>query len=91
MKRLIVEVCVCPECVMMGAMDIIEAIVSLKKLKTQLRLNTQVQVITKSCIGDPKHGSDSPVVVINGDRLVCANSQTVMEKIISLKAKDVKH
>ena len=38
MKRLIVEVCVCPECVMMGAMDIIEAIESLEKAENPVEI-----------------------------------------------------
>ena len=48
MKKLTVEVCVCTQCVLNGAMHIIESIEGLKKLKTQLRMNAQVDVVTTS-------------------------------------------
>lgn len=89
MKKLVVEVCVCTECVMKGAMEIIESIESLKKLKVQLRFNTQIQIAMNKCLGDTKHGAQSPLVKINGDIMERANSETVMAKIISMAQKDV--
>lgn len=90
MKKLIVEVCVCTECVMKGAMDIVESIESLKKLKVQLRFNTQIQIEMRKCLGEAKHGMDSPLVRINGDLLQKASSETVMAKIIGLASQDIK-
>ena len=87
MKKLTVTVCVCTECVMNGA---IESIESLNKLKVQLRLNTQIDVQTSKCIGEPKHGDKSPMVEINGEYIENANAETVMAKIIALTSKDVK-
>lgn len=89
MKKLIVEVCVCTECVMKGAMDIIESIESLKKLKVQLRFNTQIQIVMNKCLGEAKHGTASPLVKINGELLERANSETVMAKIIGMAQKEV--
>ncbi|MDD2955195.1 MAG: hypothetical protein PHD67_02640 [Oscillospiraceae bacterium] len=87
MKRLSVEICVCTKCVMNGAMDIIEAVEGLKKLKTQLRLNSQVDIVTRSFCS----GADvCPLVCVNGERMEHSNSETVMAKIISLTSKDVK-
>ncbi len=36
MKKVNLEVCVCTECVMMGAMEIIDAIEGLKSLETDM-------------------------------------------------------
>ena len=90
MKKLTVTVCVCTECVMNGAIDLIESIESLNKLKVQLRLQTQIEVNTSKCIGEPRHGDHSPVVEINGEKIENANAETVMAKIIALSAKEVK-
>lgn len=83
MKRTIVEVCVCADCVMHGAMDIIEAIEGLQKLKTQLRFNSQIQVTNITCTCGKKHKGIAPVICINGETLERANSQTVMSKVIA--------
>ena len=87
MKRMTVEICVCTKCVMHGAMDIIESVEGLKKLKTQLRLGSQIEIETKNlCKGEDVY----PLVCINGERMERASSETVMAKVISLTSKDVK-
>ena len=45
MKKITVEVCACTQCVLNGAMHIIESIESLKKLKVQLRMNAQIAIV----------------------------------------------
>ncbi|WP_312642838.1 NAD(P)H-dependent oxidoreductase subunit E [Hydrogenoanaerobacterium sp.] len=90
MKKLIVEVCVCNECVMKGAMDIIESIESLKKLKVQLRFNTQIQIEMNKCLGETKHGLQSPLIKVNGELIEKADSETVMAKVIGLASQDIK-
>ena len=91
MKRADVEVCVCTECMLNGSMDIIESIESLGKLKSQLKLNTQIQVETSKCIGEAKHGNKSPVVSVNGKIFEKATSENIMSYIISLNSKGVKY
>ena len=88
MKKLIVEVCVCTECVMKSAMDIIDSIESLKKLKVQLRFDTQIEVKMCKCLGDAKHGDLSPMVRINNEVLERANSETVMARVIGLVSRE---
>ena len=83
MKRMTVEVCVCAQCVMNGAMDIIEAIEGLQELKTQLRFNSQVCVVSSSKLGEPDHTADGPYVKVNGIAVERPNSETVMSKVIS--------
>lgn len=87
MKKLTVEVCVCTQCVLNGAMQIIESIESLKKLKVQLRTNTQVQIVTSADLVQGKHPEISPLVRINGELIEKADSETVMEKIIAYNQK----
>lgn len=80
----------CTECLMNGAMEIIESVESLGQLRSQLRLKAQIQIETAKCLGEPKHGEKSPLVAINGKLFEKASSETVMSHIISLSSKDVK-
>ncbi|MCI8407255.1 MAG: hypothetical protein HFE43_09755 [Oscillospiraceae bacterium] len=84
MKRLEVRVCVCTQCVMNGAMDIVEAVESLQKLKNQLRFNASVKVSANERICDKDaDASVSPLVIVNGERLEGATCDQVMSRIIS--------
>lgn len=88
MKRVKVQICACNKCIMMGAMDIMENIESLKKLKNQLRMQqrTQAQVdltMDKKICGEL--GDDvAPVVMINDEVITKASPEIVMEKILKL-------
>lgn len=84
MKKITVEVCVCTQCVLNGSMHIIESIESLKKLKTQLRMNAQIVVVASPCLVPGLHPDTSPLVCVGGDLIEKASSEAVMEKIISL-------
>lgn len=84
MKKLNVEICACNRCIMMGAMDILESVESLKKLKVQLRLNAQVDLVMEKRICKDLGEEVSPVVSVNGEYMTNANPQSVMEQIIKL-------
>lgn len=90
MKKLIVEVCVCTQCVMNGAMDIIESIESLKKLRVQLQLNAQIEIVTTTTLGNGTTAHSAPVVAINGEIIEHADSETIMSRIVEMTSKDVK-
>jgi len=90
MKKLTVEVCVCTQCVLNGAMHIIESIEGLKKLKVQLRMNAQVDVVTSSGLVEGKHPEIAPFVRVNGELIEKANSETVMERVLSQSVRSVK-
>ena len=83
MKKVKLEVCVCTECVMMGAMEIIDSIESLKTLEmeTDLYQNLDIEVKTASSVCAPKKSNASPVGKIDGERFEKANSATIMAKI----------
>lgn len=87
MKKVSVEVCVCTQCVLNGAMQIIESIESLKKLKVQLRMNAQVEVETGTGLVEGKHPDSAPLVRVGGELIENADSETVMEKVLSLTHK----
>ncbi|MEG0570779.1 MAG: hypothetical protein RR497_03945 [Oscillospiraceae bacterium] len=86
MKRLDVAVCACTQCIMNGAMDIVESIEGLKTLKTQLRLNATIKVDADKCLCDPnaKNADVSPLVCINGEKILKATSESVTSKIVSI-------
>ena len=84
MKRLEVKVCMCAQCVMNGAMDIVEAVESLKQLKSQLRLGASIRVSADECLCDRDQADVSPLVLVNGERLEKATSEQVMSRVISL-------
>lgn len=88
MKRLEVKVCVCTQCVMNGAMDIVEAVESLQKLKTQLRFGSSIKVEANECLCDKADGDVSPLIFVNGERLEKATSEIVMSRVIALASKE---
>jgi len=85
-KKIKVEICVCTQCVMNGAMDIIESIEGMQKLKTQIKMNTQIEIATNKHIGEGKHSDKSPIVKVNGEIIENADSQIVMSKILKMTA-----
>lgn len=88
MKRIEVKVCMCAQCVMNGAMDIVEAVESLKQLKSQLRLGATIRVTADECLCEKDERDVSPLVIVNGERLERATSEQVMSRVISLVSKN---
>ncbi len=81
MQKIIVKVCVCSNCVMAGAIDIISSIESLKKIKTPLGYS--IKITPTSCPKNLSHDLNSPVVWVNDDMMENATTQTVMAKILA--------
>lgn len=77
-----VRVCVCPGCVMAGAIDIISSVKSLKKIETP---SSSVQLSTVTCQRAGEHDLNSPVVYINNEMMENATTQTVMAKILTIQ------
>ena len=93
MEKLDIEVCVCTECIMDGAMDIIESIEQLKEMKEamQEKYNTdmEINITPVKCLGEVKHGIHSPKVSINGQIFENTDSQTIMAEIIARMKREV--
>lgn len=83
MKTINVEVCVCTNCVMNGAMDLIESIEGLAKLEKQLKADKVIKISTNKKIGGNDHSSCSPVVTVDDCLLLDTDTETVMEKILA--------
>jgi len=81
MNRISVELCACNKCIMMGAMDTREHIESLNDLEG---LDAEISVTMDKKICTKEEHDVSPLVIINGERIEKANSETVMEKIMQL-------
>lgn len=88
MKRLDVKVCVCTQCIMNGAMDIVESIENLQKLRNQLRFNMTINVIANECFCGDDDSDCSPIVIINEEKICKATSELVTEKIISIISRE---
>mgnify|MGYP005765659299 FL=1 len=86
MRTITVEVCVCTQCVLHGAMNIIEAVESMRQLKYEMRHKTRVELSTISA----RHPEGSPLVKINGEAMESATCQQVMESIVSYVSKSTK-
>lgn len=85
MKTIEIKVCMCTQCVINGAMDIVESIESLQKLKSQLRFNAAIKVNATELLCDKhEHGVRSPLVSVDGEIIEKANTETVTAKIISI-------
>ncbi len=68
---------------MMGAMDMREHIESLNELEHS-PLHIPIEVTMNQSICSRENEDCSPLVIINGERIEKANSETVMEKIMQL-------
>ncbi len=85
MKKVTVKVCVCSNCVMAGSIDIISSIESLKKIKGKTD-GVSIKIEPFSCPQEENHAATAPVVIIDGERLENAITQTVMAKILENEA-----
>lgn len=92
MEKLDIKVCVCTECVMNGAMDIIESIDGLKEMfennEDEYDTDIKINVTPVKCLGEPKHGNQSPRVSIDGQIFDNANNETIMAEIMNKIKKD---
>lgn len=82
MKRFEVRVCACAQCVMNGAMDIVESIESLQELKNQLRFNATIKVSADEVLCEKSSGESSPLVTCNGEVFEKCTSEMITAKIL---------
>lgn len=81
MENLRVQVCVCTECVMKGAMDIIESIESLNDVKDTLGMERGIVIEHVSKL--PKVPHACPAVMVGEVLIENATTQTVMAEILN--------
>ncbi len=91
MKNLKIEICACTECVMNGAMDILDSVEQLLERTAPARREAggpEITVTTVKRLGESKHSGHAPQVAINGVVFENADSQTVMAEIVASMPKD---
>jgi len=81
MKTIDVKVCACTACIMNGSMSICNSVEEIKKVRSQLGIDAEIQVEMCKCVGEPGHNDTAPVVSVNGEIIEKAKSEIVMEKI----------
>lgn len=81
MKSITLEMCVCPRCVMNGAMELMDGILSIRKMKNvKNKLDLKISTTPNLSSGD-HHG---PAVVLNGECLENVRENELMSKILNL-------
>jgi len=87
--KITVEVCVCTECIINGAMNIIDSVEGLRELEGELgAYDGMVDVNAGPCLYDKSHTGNAPVAIVNGEVLLKASQETVMAKIMELLEKN---
>jgi NADH:ubiquinone oxidoreductase subunit E len=86
MAQILVEVCAGTHCTIMGAMDIIHAVEGLRELYQKLNPDCEIEVRPISCKHICDDRTDTSLVIINGEPLLTATPESVMESIMNLAA-----
>ena len=74
--RVEVEICVCANCVLCGAMDLVEAVEVLGSLRGRLHYRARVETKLSPHLGQGSHRYGAPYAKVNGKMLentVCEN------------------
>lgn len=81
MKKIDVFVCVCAECMLSGAMDLICGIESLKKVPKLSPFT--VKIIPTMPLDCHNHSACAPVITVEDEMMENATAQNVMAKILA--------
>lgn len=80
MPKINIDVCAGTYCTMMGSMDIIASIESLIELNELS--DSELVIRPVPCTNECDHGKLSPVVIIDGETITQADSETIMSIIL---------
>jgi NADH:ubiquinone oxidoreductase subunit E len=86
MTKIMVEVCAGTHCTLMGAMDIIHAVEGLRELYQKMNPDCEIEVRPISCKHICDNMTEASIVIINGEPLLTATPEIVMESIMNLAA-----
>lgn len=87
MSKIVVEVCSGTHCVMMGSMDIMDAIASLADVYAEQGRHLEIEVKAIPCLNNCKQGKSGPVVIVNGQEIEAADSESIMSMIMEISQK----
>ncbi len=82
MASILVEICAGTHCVMMGSMNIIDAVHSLEEVRAQGPDACEIQVRAIPCMGLCREQSNGPFVRVDGELIGQAESESVMAAIM---------
>lgn len=83
MSKIIVEVCAGTHCILMGSMDIMDAITSLSEVRYDKVDSCEIEVKAIPCLNNCKRGKSGPVVIVDGQMIESADSESVMALIMN--------
>jgi NADH:ubiquinone oxidoreductase subunit E len=82
MGKIVVEVCAGTHCVLMGSMNIIDAIHSLDELRQDMDHLCEIEVEAVPCMNLCKTGQHGPFVKVDGELIIGGESESVMAMIM---------
>lgn len=83
MGKIVVEVCAGTHCIMMGSMDIIDAVHSLEEIRQDIENACEIVVTAIPCMNLCKGSVHGPFVRVDGELIEQAESEAVMAAIMS--------
>jgi NADH:ubiquinone oxidoreductase subunit E len=81
--KIVVEVCAGTHCIMMGSMDVIDAVHSLEEIRQDTENACEIVMTAVPCMNLCKKGIQGPFVRVNGELIEQAESEAVMAAIMS--------
>ena len=84
MSKIVVEVCSGTHCVLMGSMDIMDAIASLAEVYTEQGKICEIEINAIPCLNNCKQGKSGPVVIVDGQEIEAADSESIMAMIMEI-------
>lgn len=87
MSKIVVEVCAGTHCVLMGSMDIMDAIASLAEVYAEQGKVCEIEVKAIPCLNNCKEGKSGPVVIVDGQEIEAADSESIMSMIMEISQK----
>ena len=89
MASILVEVCAGTHCVMMGSMNIIDAIHSLEEFREEMDIRCRIEVQAIPCMDNCKQDASvmdtqGPFVKVNGRLIEHAEAESVMAEIMKV-------
>ena len=80
MPKINIDICAGTHCTMMGSMDIIASIESLIELNELSDYELVIRPVP--CTNECDHGKFSPIVMVDGETITQADSETIMSVIL---------
>lgn len=88
MAKIVVKICVGTHCVLMGSMDLLDAVTSLREIEQEKDQDLDLQILPVPCPGICRDGQLAPVVWINDKPFYETDSESIMARILEMARVD---